>query len=299
MIRTDLAAEAAELYREQTPEGGEAEGVRSREYEREGFAVTRVEIETDRGAALIGKPRGNYITLELDGLLRREADAFPRACRALAEELRPLLPEEADAPVLVAGIGNERITPDAVGPLTVRSTMATRHMVRRMPEYFGGFRPVAAVSPGVLGTTGIETVEVLRGIVEHVRPRAMVVVDALASRRMARVCRTVQIADTGLAPGSGMGGDSEPISRETFGIPVIAMGVPTVVDSLTLTLDTLRDAGIEGVEEDRLRAGRDGMIVTPKDIDARVADIGKLLGYGLNMALHRDLTPEDIDLYLA
>ena len=299
MIRTDLAAEAAELYRAGEAETGEEQGFSVREYRREGFPVTRVEITDEDGAARIGKPVGNYATLFLDGLLRREEDAFPRACRALAAELRPLLPGQADAPVLVAGIGNERITPDAVGPLTVRSTLATRHMIHRAPAYFGHFRPVAAVSPGVLGTTGIETGELLRGIVERVRPQALVVVDALASRRMARVCRTVQIADTGLAPGSGLGGDSAPINQETFGLPVIALGVPTVVDSLTLTLDTLADAGVEGVDEEALRRASSGMIVTPRDIDARVADTARLLGYGLNMALHPDLSLEDIDLYLS
>lgn len=299
MIRTDLAAEAAELYRENVPDAGEPDGVRSKEYQREGFGVTKVDITTDEGAQLIGKPCGSYITVELDGLIRREEDAFPRACRALADELRPMLPKGNDAAVLVAGIGNDRITPDAIGPLTVRSTMVTRHMIARMPEYFGGFRSVAAVSPGVLGSTGIETVEILRGVAEHMHPSAMVVVDALASRRMARVCRTVQIADTGLAPGSGLGGDSEPVNRETFGIPVIAVGVPTVVDSLTLTLDTLHDSGIESVDEEQLRAASGGMIVTPKDIDARVADVSKLLGYALNMALHEEISIEDIDLYLS
>ena len=299
MIRTDLAAEAAELYRESMPKAGQPDGVRSQTYRREGYVVTKVDITTESGAALIGKPCGSYVTVELDGFIRREENAFPRACRALADELRPLLPEGKDAAVLVAGIGNERITPDAVGPLTVRSTMATRHMIARMPEYFGGFRSVVAVSPGVLGSTGIETVEILRGIAEHIQPSAMIVVDALASRRMARVCRTVQISDTGLAPGSGLGGDSAPVNRDTFGVPVLAVGVPTVVDSLTLTLDTLRDAGMDDVDEERLRAASEGMIVTPKDIDARVADVSKLLGYALNLALHENLSIEDIDLYLS
>lgn len=299
MIRTDLAAEAAELYRENLPGAGEPDGVISSEYLRDGFAITKVDITTDNGAKLIGKPCGSYITLELDGLIRREENAFSRACGALAEELRPLLPRGENETVLVAGIGNEMITPDAVGPLTVRNTMATRHMISRMPEYFKGFRPVAAVSPGVLGMTGIETVEILKGITEHTRPGVIIVVDALASRRMARVCRTVQIADTGLAPGSGLGGDSEPINSETFGIPVIAVGVPTVVDSLTLTLDTLHDSGINNIDEDKLRASSGGMIVTPKDIDSRVADVSKLLGYALNMALHGDISIEDIDLYLS
>jgi spore protease len=297
MIRTDLAAEAAELYKESNP--GAPDGVISDEYTREGFGVTKVTITNENGAAAIGKPCGSYITVDLDGLMRREENAFPRACQAIADELRPLLPSDAKAPVLVAGIGNENITPDAIGPVTARNTMATRHMVTRMPEYFGGFRPVAAVSPGVLGITGIETAEILRGICENVRPSAMVVVDALASRRMARVCRTVQIADTGLAPGSGMGGDSRPVNSETFGIPVIAVGVPTVVDSLTLTLDTLHDSGITDIDEDTLRGASGGMIVTPKDIDAQVADVSKLLGYALNMALHEGITIEDIDMYLS
>ncbi|MBE6935678.1 MAG: GPR endopeptidase [Ruminococcaceae bacterium] len=297
MIRTDLAAEAAAYYRE--TDGRTPEGVRVQEYRRQGYAVTRVDVDDDCGAAAIGKPRGRYLTVELDALLHRESQSFARASMAIAEELRPLLPRDAADPVMVAGIGNAAITPDAIGPEAVRHTMVTRHMIARMPREFAAFRPVAAVCPGVPGTTGVETAELLRGVVERVRPAAMIVVDALASRRMARVCRTVQIADTGLSPGSGVGGDSIPLSRDTFGIPVIALGVPTVVDSLTLTIDTLLDVGQSIPEEVQLRRDHDRMIVTPRDIDARVAELGKLLGYALNLALHPGLTMEDMELYLA
>lgn len=297
MIRTDLAAEAA-AYLQET-DGQVPEGVHVQEYERQGFSVTRVDVDTDEGAFAIGKPQGRYLTIELDELLRRETQSFSRACGALAEELRQLLPRDQSDPVMVAGIGNLSITPDALGPETVRHTMVTRHMIARMPREFAKFRPVAAVCPGVPGTTGVETAELLRGVAERVQPHAMIVVDALASRQMNRVCRTVQIADTGLSPGSGVGGDSIPLSRETFGIPVIALGVPTVVDSLTLTLDTLRNAGMAVTEEEMLRHTGNRMIVTPKDIDARVAELGKLLGYAINLALHPGLTLADIELYLA
>jgi len=278
------------------PESGEPDGVIHREYQREGFGVTRVDITTDGGAELIGKPLGSYVTLELDGLIRREEDAFPRAVHALSGELRELLKLSPGAAVLVAGIGNDKITPDAVGSICVDNLMITRHMVKLMPEYFAAYRPVAAVCPGVLGTTGVETSELLRGVIERVKPDAVIVVDALASRRMSRVCRTVQLSDTGLAPGSGVQGSGVSIDRESFGVPVIALGVPTVVDARTLAIDMLADSGVEINEENLKPHG--GMIVTPKEIDARVGELGKLLGYSINMALHDGLEIEDIDMFL-
>ena len=197
--------------------------------------MTRVSILDRRGEEALGKPVGTYVTLTLDGLARREENAFGRAARAVAAELGELLGFlHPEAPVLVVGLGNRAITPDAVGPKVHEYTLVTRHLVRQVPEHFGDLRPVASLSAGVLGTTGMESGELVRAVSERLRPACVIAVDALASRSLKRVCRTVQLADTGIAPGSGVGNHRAALDRASLGVPVIAVGVPTVVDGATL-----------------------------------------------------------------
>ena len=175
----------------------------------------------------------------------------------------------------------------------------TRHLVEQVPEHFGSFRPVAALAAGVLGTTGVESGELVRAVVEKIRPACVVVVDALASRSLSRVCTTVQLADTGIVPGSGVGNARFALNQETLGVPVIAVGVPTVVDAATLASDVLAQAGRDDLDPEALRGAGDGLLVTPRDIDARVADLAKVIGYGINLALQPGLTIADIDLFLS
>ena len=295
-IRTDLALEAEALWRE-SRSGDAPEGVRARREKRGAFAVTTVEVLDDRGEAALGKPRGTYVTVELDALIRREENAFPEACALLAEALRALLPLSPGDACLVVGLGNRAITPDAVGPDAVDYVMVTRHLREQLTEDFGAFRPVCAVCSGVLGTTGIESGSLVRAVADTVRPAAVVAVDALASRSPDRLCRTVQIADTGIVPGSGVGNARQALNRETLGIPVIAVGVPTVVDAATLTLDLASRGGVSPDPQAFGEAG--GMIVTPREIDKSVRDVSKLIGYALNLALHDGLTIEDVDMFLS
>ena len=297
--RTDLALEAAQLWRENAGEAAELPGVESAEELREGYPVTTVRILDGRGAQALGKPAGTYITLELDGLARRESDAFGRAARALAAELAPLLPRDPRAPALVVGLGNRAITPDNIGPKAADHTMVTRHLVERVPEHFGAFRPVAALAAGVLGTTGVESGQLVRAVAERIRPACVLCVDALAARSIRRVCRTVQVADTGITPGSGVGNAREALNADTLGVPVIAVGVPTVVDAATLTRDVLAQAGRDGLEPDALDGIGGSLIVTPKDIDTQVHDLAKVIGYGINLALHPGLTIQDVELFLS
>ena len=293
MPRTDLALEARQLWQENTPEAEALPGVRAWEETRAGFPVTTVEVLDRRGEEALGKPVGRYVTLELDGLLRRENDAFVRAAEALAEELRGLLNLEQNQTCLVAGLGNRDITPDAIGPGAVDHVLVTRHLKERLPEDFAAFRPVSAVCAGVLGTTGIESGDLVRAVCGLLRPDCVVAVDALASLSPDRLCRTVQLSDTGIVPGSGVGNARLALNRESLGVPVIAVGVPTVVDAATLTVDLARRGGVE------LSRGSFGelgnMIVTPRDIDKNVRDVAKLIGYALNLALHEGLTVEDVD----
>ena len=292
-IRTDLAVESDALqdFSALPP------GVRASRSRSGNFLVTTVEVLDARGEAALGKPAGSYVTLELDALLRREENAFTDAALLLAKELRSLLRMEENGNFLVVGLGNRGITPDAIGPDAVDCVMVTRHLTERMPDDFAAFRPVSAVCSGVLGTTGIESSDLVRAVTAQLRPAAVIAVDALASREPRRLCRTVQLADTGIVPGSGVGNARQALNRETLGVPVIAVGVPTVVDAATLTLDLADAAGVDLRSADFGEAGK--MIVTPRDIDKNVRDIAKLIGYGINLALHDGLTVEDVDMFLS
>ena len=297
--RTDLAMEAKTLWEESAEKETRLEGVEARDTEREGYKVTTVRILNERGAAALEKPVGNYVTLLLDGLARREEDAFGRAARALGGELRALLKLPDGASALVVGLGNRAITPDAVGPKAAEHTMVTRHLVERVPEHFGSFRPVAALAAGVLGTTGMESGELVQAVVAKLKPDCVLAVDALASRSLDRVCRTIQIADTGIVPGSGVGNARAALNRETLGVPVIAIGVPTVVDAATLCADVLAEAGRDDLDPDALRRAGSGVIVTPKEIDSHVADISKVIGFGVNLAIQNGLTVQDVEMFLS
>lgn len=297
--RTDLAVEAKQLWSESAELETKLEGVQARDSMREGFQVTTVDILDDQGAQSLGKPVGSYVTVQLEGLARREADAFGRAARAIAAELEGLLKLKEGETCLVVGLGNRAITPDAIGPGVADHTMVTRHLVEQVPEHFGSFRPVAALAAGVLGTTGVESSELVKAVADRIRPSCVIAVDALASRSMDRVCNTVQLADTGIVPGSGVGNHRAALNQETLGVRVIAVGVPTVVDAATLAADLLAEAGKEHLDPAALAGAGEGLMVTPRDIDQRVSDMVKVIGYGINLALQPGLTVEDVDMLMS
>ena len=293
--RTDLALEARELWQEGSKKTTTLPGVRAREEQREEVPVNVVEILDEEGARALGKPRGRYVTLTLDGAIHRAEGSFSRTVRAVAGELTVLLEGVSeDALVLVAGLGNRSITPDAVGPLVHENVLVTRHLVDQVPEHFGWMRPVASLAAEVLGSTGVESGEVVRAVCEKLHPACVIAVDALASRSVRRLCRTVQLTDTGIAPGSGVGNHRQPLDRASLGIPVIAVGVPTVVEASTLAADLLGEGG------DLSQLGPEGsLLVTPKDIDSQVAGLSKIIGYGISLALQPGLSIEDLDLLLS
>ena len=292
-FRTDLAVEAIENHKT----AAALPHVRQSDRTLEGFSVHEVRILSADAAREIGKPQGRYLTLELDALIRREEDAFPRACKALSTLLRELLPHPNDGPVLIAGLGNRMITPDAIGPQTADHVIATRHLVAQSPAIFADWRPVSALAPGVLGQTGVETGEVICGVLDRVRPAAVIAVDALAAGRLSRLLRTVQLADTGITPGSGVGNARAALNKETLGVPVIAVGVPTVVDGATLAHEISSQLGQPACEA--LDDLSQPVMITTRDIDREVADISRMIGYAVNMALHPHLSVADIDLYLS
>lgn len=213
----------------------------------------------------------------------------------MAAELRPLLPP--DGPALVMGLGSRTVTPDLVGPLAVDHLLVTRHLVEQIPEHFGSLRPVAAAAPGVLASTGMESSLIAQALAGELRPACVVAVDALASRSLERLCRTVQLSDTGVIPGSGVGNHRRPLNRETLGVPVVTVGAPTVVDGATLALDLLERAGRDDAGRDDFPGGEE-FFVTPREVDQRVADLGKVLGYAVSLALNPSLTFDDLVMLL-
>ena len=294
--RTDLALEARELWQESAEKTTRLNGVKAAKQRSEGYPVTQVDILDERGEKALGKPRGTYRTIDLTTFWQRKSDFFERAVRAVGGQLKELLPGEG--PVLVIGLGNSAMTPDAIGPLTADSVLVTRHLIAAMPKHFSGFRPVAVFRTGVLGTTGVESAEAVRGLVAQVEPSLVIAVDALASRRVGRVCATVQLSDTGIIPGSGVGNHRLALNRETLGVPVFAIGIPTVVDAATLAADLLEDSGVTDFDGDKLRGGQQNLMVTPRDIDQQVRDLSKVVGYGINWAL-QDLEIEEINALLS
>ena len=288
--RTDLALEARELLGNAV----ELEGVESSETWERGFRLTTVRVTNSAGAEALGKPIGVYHTLDLNGLGRREEGAFPRAVAALAGILKPLLPE-GDQAVMVVGLGNRAITPDAVGPKATDRTLVTRHLIDMAPEHFSSFRPVSALAAGVLGTTGIESGEIAQAVCAQTRPAAIIAVDALAARRVERLCATVQVCDAGIAPCSGVGNHRFALNEESMGVPVIAVGVPTVVDGATLCADLLEETGREMDSEELAKLPGASLMVTPRDIDQRVEDMSKVIGYGVSLALQPGLDLEDLE----
>lgn len=326
-VRTDLTLEAHELLREQSlKEGGSQADIPGVMVENAGddeIRITRVRVTTPAGEKSIGKPMGNYITLEIPGLRENDQELYENTCKALAKELSSILELNEKTMTLVVGLGNWNVTPDALGPKVVSSMMVTRHLLEYVPEQVDkGVRPVCAVAPGVLGITGIETGEIVRGIIDRIKPNYVIAIDALASRRMDRVNTTIQIADTGISPGSGVGNKRMELSRATLGIPVVAIGVPTVVDAATMandTIDLVLDSMIEqapkgtefynmmksidrdekyGMIQEVLEPYVGNLIVTPKEIDEVVRKISKVIANGLNIALHQGITLDDVDRYV-
>ena len=240
-IRTDLAIEAREMIGEkQENVDAEPKGVQVETQEGECYTLTRVSIVNKAGSEAMGKPMGEYITIESQKLKENAVDCHEIIIQLLAEQLRKLAqPKEKDC-ILVAGLGNWNITPDALGPKVISRILVTRHLQGSLPEEIEGtVRPVAAISPGVMGLTGVETGEIIKGLVEKVKPTLLIAIDALAARRSSRINATIQMSDTGVAPGAGVGNKRMELNQETLGIPVIAIGVPTVVDAATLVNDTM------------------------------------------------------------
>ena len=275
-MRTDLAIEARELA------GDRVAGTTFEEYRENGMKISRLTVKTERARAVLGKELGTYITVELPSLTDNFSETDGRI-KTIGREIRRLLP--VNGLILVAGLGNEEITPDSLGPKTGARVLATRHITGEIARAAGldRLRPVAVMNTGVTGQTGIETGEYILSVVRRIRPNAVVAIDALASRRVERLGCTLQISDAGISPGAGVGNHRTKINRETIGVPVIAIGVPTVVDARTFADDLLGES-LEAQSLSRQRFDGD-LIVIPREIDLLTERAARLLGFSLNAAM--------------
>lgn len=282
-LRTDLALEAREIA------GENIKGVKYSREEKDGIEIEKLVVKTDRAGQLLKKPKGTYITIELPALTDNFEDTDKRLL-AIGDEIRALLP--VNGLVLVAGLGNIEITPDALGPKSTNKVLATRHIDGEIARSTGldKLRPVAVMNTGVTGQTGIETKEHLLSVVKVIRPSAIIVIDALASRRLERLGCTLQISNTGISPGAGVKNHRAKIDEETMGVPVIAIGVPTVVDAVTLATDLLKIENEYESEILRREVSPQGrtMVVTPKEIDLLVERASKLISLSINFALQKE-----------
>ncbi|MBZ9636109.1 GPR endopeptidase [Clostridium sp. FP1] len=320
-IRTDLAVEAKEIYSAES--NGKTSGVDVEEYSEGDIKITNVKIVSDVGEKMMGKPKGTYITIDIPEFVHYDGEAMDRVSVVMGKVLKPLIKLENSMTALVVGLGNWNVTPDAIGPKVVSKIMVTRHLKQLVPDSIDeGIRPVCAISPGVLGITGMETGEIIRGVVEKIKPNLVICIDALASRKMDRVNRTIQIGTSGISPGAGIGNRRMQINEEALGVPVIAIGVPTVVDAATLANDT-----IDLVLDEMIRTANSGgefynmlksidkeekqkmiteilnpyvgnLVVTPKEIDMVINSLSKIIASGLNIALQPALNLEDINKFL-
>ena len=276
-----------------------------------GVERTVVDIRDGMTAAQLGRPMGRYVTLSCPQQMSIELAMRRALSRALGDTIREMLPKRCRT-VLVTGLGNRSVTPDALGPRTVERVLVTRHMDGCLPEDVAErMASVCAAAPGVLGVTGIETAEVLSGMVRHVKPDAVIAVDALAARDSRRICSTIQVADTGITPGSGVGNHQKALTRDTLGIPVIAVGVPMVVYASTIARDAvgiLSEAeGASAEDEEKLMACVErvvserlgDLIVTPREVDALVERMAGIVAEGINLALHPGLEEKEIAQLMA
>ena len=307
-FRTDLASERRDIY-QKANKLDQIEGIETTEEQiNENIRVERVQITNTNGEQAIGKPIGNYITIDVKKLKLASEDDIQKASEVVTTELKKLIDNhiQKQEEILVVGLGNVYVTPDSLGPKVINEIDVTRHLINYLPQYVEeGTRPVCAVAPGVLGTTGIETMEILKGIVDNTKPKLVMVIDALASRSIDRISSTIQISDTGIVPGAGVGNTRKEISQATLGVPVIAIGVPTVVELATLVSDGI-DIFIDRLQQkaesndylnrlqqedkyeevkEALNVGEYNMIVTPKEIDDLIENMKDVVTRGINFAV--------------
>ncbi len=301
-IRTDLASEALGYADKKDT----LDGIISEEKLTDGVQIQYLKITNKNGEELCKKPKGTYITIDIGQIWNASKEEFDKTAMVISQVLKKLFPK--DGSCLLCAMGNSELTADALGPMTAQNFIVTHHIKQSDREMFDSLqlRDTMCIVPGVTANTGFEASQSIKGVSDSLKPCFAVVVDALASRKLSRLCTTLQICDTGISPGSGVGNTRQAINRELLGIPVFAIGVPTVVEAQTLASDILDDASkvLENAEKlketkDFLTQNPTAFFVTPKDTDHIIKDVSKLIGFSLNLALHKDLTPGECEEFLS
>lgn len=294
-IHTDMAVEVHEYISSKKHSLSNGIKVNSRTFG--GLKFTEITVENDEGEKFLGKPKGTYVTFESEELRSNNTESFKQNRNFIAAEIKNLLNKNKISPtdpVLVVGLGNWDITPDALGPKTISSLFVSRHLFEHLPHIVNDrVRPVSAISPGVLGTTGIETVEIIKGITERTHPKCVIAIDALVARSISRLGKSLQLSDSGINPGSGVGNHRKGLNRETLGVPVISIGIPTVVSCATIA-ESIVENYESKAEVDVAKTLNENMIVTPKDIDELISDLSEVISSALNVCLH----PKDVSEFL-
>lgn len=306
-VRTDLAIEAHEMCSKEKAEDNHYNGIDVSEYEKEGVYVTVIKVKNEDGAKILSKPIGTYATIEAPDV-KYSDEVYEATCSEIAAQIKKMCHITENTKTLVVGLGNKMITPDALGPGVISKLMITNHIKNSSFEYLDdSYSSVCGIVPGVLGTTGIETLDIIKGVIDKVKPELVICVDALAARSMERVSSTFQISDTGITPGSGVENKREGINEKSLGVKVIAIGVPTVVDATTIAIDSIEyvagknknlSANKDSFIRDMLTENAKNMIVTPKDIDLVIERASRTVANGINLALHKNLTIKDIESYV-
>ena len=304
MIRTDLALEAKEMYHESVGKVTEIDGVKAKVEEKDGISVTTVEILNQAGKEALGKEQGTYITIEMTDFLKCGVCYAENASIELKEQLLSLTDIKKGDQILVVGLGNRGITADALGSFVTDKLIVTSHLKELAPEAAKDLGCVSAIAPGVLGSTGMETADIIKGILTRTKPKLIIVIDALASRCAERIGNTVQISDTGIQPGSGIGNRRLALNRDTLGVPVIAIGLPTVIDAATIAYDAVTKTSATPFTKEHFEAlkaeifkSKDNLIVTPKDADKLLKQLSDIVSAAINMAFH-DIPLEEISYYI-
>jgi spore protease len=321
-VRTDLAIEARDMYTKENKR--ELDGVIVKEEQDDDIKVTTVTIESDEAGKELGKPKGNYITIDFPEMTYYDTEIMDKVSNAVRNSLSNLIEISHDKLALVVGLGNWRVTPDSLGPKVTEKIMVTRHLKQLMPEEIDeSIRPVSCIAPGVLGITGIETGEIIRSLVGKLKPDIVICIDALGSRKLERVNKTIQISDSGISPGAGVGNNRMKINEETMGVKVIGIGVPTVVhaatianDAIDLIVDELIKKSENGTDFYKMLKSLDkneknslireildpsvgDLMVTPKDVDVIMDSLSKVIANGINMAIQPNLDMEEINAFMS
>ena len=284
-VRTDLAVEAHELSKKEAADVTEIDGVISRVEETGRITITRVDITNENGERALGKARGSYVTIDAPDL-KYSLETYEKVCRIISDEIHKMADIDNDTLTLVVGLGNRDITPDALGTSVVSKLLITRHLKESMSNIFGsGIGSVCAIAPGVSGTTGIETADIIKSVISRVSPDLIIAVDALAAADIERISNTIQISDTGIQPGAGVGNNRDGLNEKTTGVKVIAIGVPTVIDASTIS-------------KTEIPKEMAPLMVTTKDIDLVIERSAKTVANGINLALHRDMSLRDVESFV-